>query len=201
MNEAEPVRTVKDRLRRMVREKLREVTIGERLAGNDGLARLLGNLDPFCRARFIGGFIPMGDEPDIEQVLRDRMAGGARVAVPAFNPGTGGYGFRELTDWEADLVPGRYGVREPKASCGEVDVRWLDFVLVPGIAFDPFGGRLGRGKGFYDRLLSRAAGTTCGVGLAVQLVESVPMEPHDRRLDLVAVPGRLLGPKAMGTRC
>jgi 5-formyltetrahydrofolate cyclo-ligase len=69
-----------------------------------------------------------------------------------------------------------------------------DAVLVPGLGFDVNGGRLGRGGGFYDRLL--AAGTACRVGVAFecQVVEALPLEPHDRRMEFIITEQRVLAP-------
>jgi 5-formyltetrahydrofolate cyclo-ligase len=69
-------------------------------------------------------------------------------------------------------------------------------ILVPGVAFDLHGGRLGRGKGYYDRLLKELRGTTCGVAFDQQVVEAIPVEPHDVRLDHVLTPTRWIERKA-----
>lgn len=80
-----------------------------------------------------------------------------------------------------ELVPGRYGVPAPPASAVAVPLGEGDLVLVPGVAFDRRGRRLGRGGGHYDRTLAAAGGATwVGVGYAFQRVEEVPVEPHDR---------------------
>ena len=65
-----------------------------------------------------------------------------------------------------------------------------DLVFVPGIAFDLVGRRLGRGKGFYDRLLAGVRGHKCGVAFDTQLVAEMPEEPHDMRVDSIITPSR-----------
>lgn len=78
-----------------------------------------------------------------------------------------------------------YGILEPHGT-PRVKAEEIDVVLVPGMAFDTGGGRLGHGKGFYDRLFPHMpSAKLIGVCLSCQLVDSVPMEPHDRRTDLV----------------
>ena len=83
-----------------------------------------------------------------------------------------------------DLPPGRYGVREPPADA-PVEVLGPDvLVLVPGVAFDIQGGRLGRGAGLWDRTLARRWGAIAfGVSFEQQVVEAVPREEHDQRMD------------------
>jgi 5-formyltetrahydrofolate cyclo-ligase len=66
----------------------------------------------------------------------------------------------------------------------------LDLVLVPGVAFDARGGRLGRGKGFYDRLLSAVNGTKCGVAFDEQIVDAVPVGPLDVLVNCILTPTR-----------
>jgi 5-formyltetrahydrofolate cyclo-ligase len=67
-------------------------------------------------------------------------------------------------------------------------------VLVPGVAFDSHGRRLGRGKGFYDQLLAFVRGTKCGVAFDEQIVPEIPIEPHDVRLNCILTPTRWIEP-------
>ncbi len=91
-----------------------------------------------------------------------------------------------------DLQPGAFSIPEPIDELRVMKDRQgkpadLDVVVLPGIAFDRQGGRLGQGKGYYDRLLADVSSKCTLIGLAfdVQLVEEVPMEPHDVRLDIL----------------
>jgi 5-formyltetrahydrofolate cyclo-ligase len=80
-----------------------------------------------------------------------------------------------------DLRPGRYGVPAPPPEIPAVALGPGDLLLVPGVAFDAAGRRLGRGGGHYDRVLAASDGAVpVGVGYAFQLVGEVPVEPHDR---------------------
>jgi len=82
------------------------------------------------------------------------------------------------------LVPGRYGVREPPAT-SPIEMLGPDvLVLVPGVAFDESGGRLGRGAGLWDRALADARGAVIfGVGYELQIIDTVPRDEHDRPVD------------------
>lgn len=90
-----------------------------------------------------------------------------------------------------ELAEGKFGNLEPKANAPEAPCQ-ADFILVPGLAFDPAGGRLGRGAGFYDRLLTRFEGVRVGVCFSELLVEEVPCESHDIRMDFVVTPEGLI---------
>ncbi|HLP77584.1 MAG TPA: 5-formyltetrahydrofolate cyclo-ligase, partial [Candidatus Paceibacterota bacterium] len=74
--------------------------------------------------------------------------------------------------------------------CAPVSLNQLDLVLVPGVAFDACGRRLGRGKGFYDRLLADTRGIKCGVAFDEQIVTGIPVEPHDVLVDCILTPTR-----------
>jgi 5-formyltetrahydrofolate cyclo-ligase len=88
--------------------------------------------------------------------------------------------------WE-DLVPGRYGVLEPAPEREPIALSELQLVMVPGVAFDAEGRRLGRGGGYYDRTfpVGAAGPVLVGLAFAFQLVEAVPAGPLDRRVDAV----------------
>lgn len=111
---------------------------------------------------------------------------GKKVFVPRIDPGLKRMRMVQIENLES-LKPGRYGILEPAPGSGRPgDPGDLDLAVVPGMAFDREGGRLGRGKGYFDRFLQEA-GRAYKIGLAFkfQLVEKVPCEAHDVRVDEV----------------
>ena len=95
--------------------------------------------------------------------------------------------FHRVTDSSRDLVAGAFGIREPHPSLPVVPLSEIHVFLCPGLAFDHHGGRLGRGRGFYDRALENARpdAIKAGVCHAAQRVDDTFPEPHDIRMDLV----------------
>ena len=96
----------------------------------------------------------------------------------------------QLTDPDTQLAPGCYGIPEPTAEqvrAAVVDPSTIDTVLIPGSVFDRTGGRLGYGGGFYDRFLVESAprALRAAVAFELQLVDRVPMEPHDQYMDIL----------------
>jgi 5-formyltetrahydrofolate cyclo-ligase len=138
-------------------------------------------------------YLPFGNEPGTTAFVDALAAGGARVLLPVILSRTEPLDWAEYTD-EADLVPSRFrGIREPGGKrLGTDAVGAAELILVPALAVDHRGVRLGRGAGHYDRsLVFAAAGATL---LAVvrdeELVERLPGEPHDVRMSGALTPGR-----------
>jgi 5-formyltetrahydrofolate cyclo-ligase len=140
-----------------------------------------------CRS--ILSFLPTPGEPDIRRLLEEALTDGKTLALPRFDPARREYGIRQVTSL-SDLRPGHFGIPEPGPECPELPLIQLDFLLVPGVAFDASGHRLGRGKGYYDRLLQAARGHKCGVAFDWQLVAEVPVEPHDVCVNSLLTPTR-----------
>ncbi|WP_281175747.1 5-formyltetrahydrofolate cyclo-ligase [Saccharibacillus sacchari] len=141
------------------------------------------------------GYLSFRSELDVRPLLAECRMRGDIVLAPRIEKGTRRMRLLEMSD-AADEVPGSWGIPEPKAELPE----WpeerlgeLDAVLVPGLAFDLKGGRIGYGGGFYDCLAERflvagAAPAYWALAFDEQLVAEVPMEPHDFRLELLIVP-------------
>lgn len=148
--------------------------------------RLAENLTSLCAsARVVGGYSSLGSEISPKLAMEEARAVGAIVAFPAFqNPANP---FRFLAG--DPLIPGPFGIMQPKQTAPAVDP---DLVLVPLIAVDPDGARIGRGKGHYDRVLGRlrrSGAKLIGVGWPMQRLEdTVPADPWDVHLDAFASP-------------
>jgi len=135
-------------------------------------------------------FAPMPTELDLWPLLNSALAAGKLVALPRFVPESTSYIACQISNSTQHLKTGQFGIREPIDGCPQIQVNKLDFVLVPGLAFDLEGRRLGRGKGFYDRMLAAARGKTCGVAFDEQIVRDVPVEPLDISVDCILTPTR-----------
>ena len=148
--------------------------------------RLAANLTSVCAsARVVAGYSPLGSEISPLLAMEEARAVGRIVAFPAFhNPAKP---FRFLAG--DPLVPGPFGIMQPKPTAPAVEP---DLVLVPLIAVDPHGSRLGRGRGHYDRVLGRlrrSGAKLIGIGWSIQKLEdTVPADPWDVHLDAFASP-------------
>ena len=142
------------------------------------------------QARSILFFAPLADELDIWPLLECAHVAGKEVALPRFVPETGDYVACTLQDLQRDVRAGHFQIREPVEHCAKLPLKRLDLTLVPGVAFDLLGRRLGRGKGFYDRLLADVCGKTCGVAFDVQIVRQIPVASHDVHVNRILTPTR-----------
>ena len=129
----------------------------------------------------VSGFLPIGNEIDLRPLLQALHAKGHPIALPV-TPRRGLPLTFRLWIPGGELVEEQFGTRRPTGSeC------LPDFVLVPLLAFDAQGGRLGYGAGFYDRTLATLPGRVrLGCAFAAQQVDAVPVGPYDIRLDAVA---------------
>jgi 5-formyltetrahydrofolate cyclo-ligase len=180
----------KDDLRRSMRALLRAMDPAVRLSDSRRLVDRLAGLPAWQCATRVLLYWPMPTEPDVRDLLGAAAEADRWVCLPAWDPATGTYVARRVAGTD-ELVAGKFGISEPASSCPVVAVAALDFALVPGLAFDRRGGRLGRGAGFYDRLLASFRGVACGVGFDGQIVPEVPVESHDVKLNLVLTPSQL----------
>lgn len=177
-------------LRRRVRNELESLPPAERIINSAQACSRLQQDGLWQEARCLLLFAPLPDELDIWPLVRDALAKGKVLALPRFETELGVYSPRQIADIGRDLQRGQFGINEPKMECPVISLNRLDFVLVPGVAFDLNGYRIGRGKGFYDRLLASVRGIKCGVAFDQQVVSEVPVEPHDVHLDYLLTPSR-----------
>jgi len=148
-------------------------------------------LPAYASARTVLFYVDAGSEVRTRQTLPEALRGGKRIVVPWCVVETNQLELFLLEDM-TELVEGAYKILEPRDElrmlpAKRVRPEELDLVMVPGTAFDPRGGRMGQGKGYYDRLLARARPDAPLVGIAFecQVFPEIPVAPHDVFMDLV----------------
>lgn len=178
----------KTALRKQIRHWSASITPEQRRGGSDAVVKRLAELEAWNRARWVLLYVPLPDELDLMPLLYLGLAEQKRICFPAFDRASGQYGCREIRFPDLDWGSGSFGIPEPKPELPFIAPATLDFLVIPGLAFDRAGCRLGRGKGYYDRLLAGLRGVSCGVGFDEQLVPEVPVEAHDVKLNTVLTP-------------
>jgi 5-formyltetrahydrofolate cyclo-ligase len=143
------------------------------------VAEHLAGTDEYRACRRLVAYAELAGELPVGAVVERARSDGKQVLWPRLAP-EGRLEFAPVADPE-ELVADRRGVREPPRAAAGVALELDALLLVPGLAFDEAGGRLGRGGGVWDRTLAGLPGAfTCGVGYEFQIVASLPRESHDR---------------------
>ena len=176
----------KKELRKEMRALNRALDPAVRAAASVGIVARIERLSVFAESRTVGLFCALPDEPDLSSAL-ERWRAAIRLVVPRVE----GDAMRFFEYDPRRLVPGAVGVLAPGPDARLCSPGEIGLLLVPGVAFTAGGLRCGRGKGYYDRYLAQTAfrGFRLGVCFAHQLVDALPAEPHDIRMDGVIFEG------------
>lgn len=189
----------KKSIRETVRKKRDSMTAGSVEAKSSAIAENLMGIIEYRKAKAVLFYAAKGNEVATRNLIEKALKEGKRVLLPITNAAAREIEVAEITDYDSDLKKGAFGIMEPntdrkmKTSGAEAGEK-IDAVIVPGIAFDREGHRLGYGHGYYDKLLHRLAGNENGrkgsivkIGLAYdcQIVEKLPRESHDLPMDLI----------------
>jgi 5-formyltetrahydrofolate cyclo-ligase len=169
----------KSRLRDTMRERLKKLSPTERHRHS---LLICERLLPFFPGKSsLALFAPTSTEPDLDLLWDIGLVEHPLVSYPRCDGQA--LSFHPISAL-AELIPGRFGIREPTPSRNPTQ---LDLIVVPGLAFTALGNRLGRGAGFYDKFLATLPKTTFKVGVCFefQRVSGIPDEPHDMKMDVV----------------
>lgn len=178
----------KGQLREQVLKKLKKQREDVKRRRSKAIWRKVFRLTAFRQAKTVCCYVSLPYEVQTWQMIEAMIAKDKRVVVPVVREGSTRLALSEIRVPKKDLQPGPFGVHQPKPNRRRsVRVKDVDFVLVPGLAFDRRGHRLGHGKGYYDRFLAKLPKTVPTVGLAFrfQLFDSLPTSAHDHAVSSV----------------
>jgi 5-formyltetrahydrofolate cyclo-ligase len=145
----------------------------------------------FAEARVVGLYASVYNEVETAEVMHAALASAKMVLFPAVCHG--GLEFRRICD-SSMLHRGAFNIPEPDSACPVHSPGEADLIVIPGVAFDMSGRRIGYGKGYYDRALHQLEGKGRLVGLCYdfQVVGEIPGEPHDVRMDIIITERRVI---------
>lgn len=142
----------------------------------------------FLEAERIMAYAAIPPEIDLTPVIEAVFRAGKTLILPRCES-EGQMTARKISDLQ-ELMSGAYGILEPRQDTKLVPAQEIDLILVPGLAFDQQGRRLGRGKGYYDRFLRETTGKK--MGICSCLLPEIPVEEHDIAMDAVATEDRMI---------
>jgi 5-formyltetrahydrofolate cyclo-ligase len=181
----------KKSVRRTMLTHRRSLTAAQFRSASILIQDALMETDEYRRARFLALYAPIHNEVDTAKVAAAALASAKRVAYPVVV----GHGlvFREVEELSS-LHTGAFGILEPCPDCRVFEPEDVDMFILPGVAFDLTGHRIGYGKGYYDKTLHRFEGQGRFVGLCYdfQLIEAIAGESHDVRMDMVITEKRII---------
>lgn len=178
--------------RMAIKERLSRMSENDRRVESQILVRELRKIVTEINPHSMGVYIPFTDEPNLKPLIQEWLDAGMAIAMPQAE--MNGMHFRKISDLEGI---GRDQANIPSAPNSErVDELLLNCILVPGRAFTKEGMRMGRGSGGYDHWIAtqrkRNPSTVyIAVGFDCQLVQEMPVEPHDEKVDIVLTPSRM----------
>lgn len=174
----------KQSLRAEARRFLAGLHAERRQAEGRKILALLERWTPWMEAQTVCAFSALPSEPNLLTPWPD----GKKIILPRV--GANGLSLHHV-DNPAELVEGRFGILEPSVNAPAAGGK-ADLILIPGLAFDRSGVRLGRGGGYYDRLLAGFHGVRVGVCFEESVFERIPAEGHDVRMDFLMTPGGII---------
>ncbi|MBD3296294.1 MAG: 5-formyltetrahydrofolate cyclo-ligase [Candidatus Omnitrophica bacterium] len=178
----------KNRIRKEIIGRLREQDPELRKKRSGKIRKKLLACEAFTASKTVMIYVSMPEEVATMELIRTALTGGKKIAVPYLETGAPDIKVSELRAIN-DLEKGPYGIYQPeKDSVKAVPLKEIELVIVPAVAFDPSNMRLGRGKGYYDRFLSREEmvyARTIGLAFSFQIVDRLPSAPHDRPVSRV----------------
>ncbi|MDE5869482.1 MAG: 5-formyltetrahydrofolate cyclo-ligase, partial [Muribaculaceae bacterium] len=169
----------KSEIRKKIKAMRSMLLDSERMSAADEVFEKLEKTAAFLLADKILMYHSLPDELSTHRFL-DKWHGRKSFYLPRVN----GVNLEILPYDESRLELGAFHIEEPTGD-NTVEPEEIELVVVPAVAYDKAGNRLGRGRGFYDRLLASTKATKVGIGYEFQLVEEIPVEPHDIKMDMV----------------
>ncbi len=183
-----PPAPTKPALRSALKSTLADIPAADRAARAEQLTLHLLASNLYRSATTILAYAALPTEISLDPFITHTLADSKRLCIPAIDWDAKSLAPAQINNLDTDLTIGRYGVRMPTSACPLVKPDEIDLILVPGLAFDNDLNRLGRGAGFYDRLIESLTSPRppiVGVCFSCQIVDAVPTEPHDHPMDRV----------------
>lgn len=154
------------------------------------IAQKLLTLDEIAKAGKISLYLPINNEVDTKQIIDQLTKRGVKIFLPKYFKKKDQYFFAEFIGWEK-LENGSFNILEPR-STKMVDPDLIKVAIIPGVAFDRMGVRLGYGKGVFDRLLAGSGAFKIGLAYEFQIMDELPRDKHDLVMDLVVTEKRVI---------
>lgn len=191
----EDIKDRKNEIRKEMIAKIDEMPEAERLKSLKKVEDRLFAFANFIEANIALLFTNRSVEIETRKIIQRSIIANKIIALPTFDSENREMIPMKIDNIKSDLIVGAHGRLEPDATkCKRVPIDCIDIAIVPGLAFDEKGGRIGTGDGYYDRLIPKLPITTRKVALAYesQIIQHIPMESHDKYVDIIITDARII---------
>jgi 5-formyltetrahydrofolate cyclo-ligase len=191
----EEIRETKDEIRTNIAVELAKLSASELAEKVKKIEDRLFEFANFLEANIALLYVNSTSEVNSDAIIKRCLKYKKIVILPAFDTTTYEITLFKIDNDEEDLIIGPRGILEPDPSrCNAVPVECIDIAIIPGIAFDEKGGRIGSGDGYYDRLIPQLPITTRKVALSFecQIIPQIHMESHDKHVDIIITEERII---------
>ena len=183
----------KKQMREAVLSKRDAMSSATRKAASEAILERLFALPQYESANVVLSYIGFGSEIETQPFFERIIANGKIAVLPRVDRASQSLVLHSVRSI-AELVTSKWGIREPASDAPTVPINAIDFVLIPGVAFDLTGNRLGYGRGYYDKLLSTAnqALVRIAAAFSCQIVDAVPICSHDQKMDSIITENEII---------
>ena len=191
----EEIRQTKDDIRRNIEEALASLSDKEIKDKTQRIEKRLFEFANFLESNIVLLYINSNCEVNSLEIIKRCLNFKKIVILPAFVPTKYEMKLFKIDNLDTDLTLGPRNILEPDPNhCNVVPIECIDIAIIPGVAFDEKGGRIGSGDGYYDRLIPKLPITTRKVALTFenQIVSQIQMEAHDRHVDIIITEKRII---------
>jgi len=191
----EEIREKKQEIRNNIAKTLEDISDKEIAKKTKQVEDNLFEFANFLEAQIVLLYVNNKTEVASSNIIKRCFDFNKVVILPAFNIKTYKMKLMKVDDLDNDLTTGPRGILEPDINrCKIVPVDCIDLAIIPGVAFDEKGGRIGTGEGYYDRFIPKLSVTTRKVALALecQIIQQVPVESHDKHVDIIITDERII---------
>lgn len=177
----------KSNLRKEFLEKRNSLAEDFKMEASKKICREIRSFECLSASKYLAAYRHSGAEPDLDSYLAEEAENGKALFFPKYNRNLGQYEMAKADKFPEGFGKGKFGIQEPvgnSETATDDEIREMTW-LVPGVAFDKNGDRLGHGNGVYDRLLKKGDGLKIGVCFNVQITKNIPLEDYDIMMDYI----------------
>lgn len=181
----------KNEIRKLLKNKRLNLSKEEVLAKSELIKNRLFQINEFKKTKNILFYVSYDGEVFTHNAIKEALID-KKVVVPISKKADYSLILSKLNSFK-DLQDGQYGILEPKKEkIKEISIDKIDLAIVPGIAFDLNGNRIGHGKGYYDRLLKNIKAPIIGLAYEFQIIQKIPIDDYDKQVDIIITEKRVI---------